>query len=179
MGSIISRGTSGTVCLFRDSESGKLCVHKTANSVKKNRYLENEDDFLRILGGRHVVERYGSFVDKNGRVTIVLEYFPLDLRRMMAREEVCCFSTKRRMIFEILRGIEYIHSRGVAHNDLKPENILVNGDYSSVKICDFGMATGISSKAIKYDEVSGWQVWWVVVQCSGMNLRRRTSLLGQ
>lgn len=159
MDSIISTGTSGTVRLFRDSESGKLRVHKTANSVYKNGDLEKEDDFLRRLGGKHVVERYDSFVDGNGRVTIVLEYFPSDLRRVMARREACCFSAKR-MIFEILRGIEYIHSRGVAHNDLKPENVLVSGDYLSVKICDFGMATGISSGAIKYDKVSWWWAGW-------------------
>lgn len=41
---------------------------------------------------------------------------------------------------QILAGVEYLHSRGVAHRDLKPENILLD-ERDQIKISDFGMAT--------------------------------------
>ena len=44
---------------------------------------------------------------------------------------------------EIKQGIQYIHSRCIAHLDLKPENILVyncGGDFH-IKIIDFGVST--------------------------------------
>lgn len=49
--------------------------------------------------------------------------------------------------YQILCGLKYIHSAEVIHRDLKPGNILctVNG---CLKICDFGLARGISKKYV-------------------------------
>jgi len=42
-------------------------------------------------------------------------------------------------LYQILRGLKYIHSANVLHRDLKPGNLLVNAD-CELKICDFGLA---------------------------------------
>lgn len=46
----------------------------------------------------------------------------------------------QRYFNQILAGVEYLHTRGVAHRDLKPENILLD-EQDNIKISDFGMAT--------------------------------------
>jgi serine/threonine protein kinase len=55
--------------------------------------------------------------------------------------------------FQMMCGVEYLHSRNILHRDLKPENILVfeeNGR-SILRIADYGLATALScvpSKAV-------------------------------
>lgn len=41
---------------------------------------------------------------------------------------------------QLLLGVEYIQSLGVAHRDLKPENLLLDAEYKVLKITDFGVA---------------------------------------
>lgn len=54
-----------------------------------------------------------------------------------------CFSERnaRFVVRNILGGIKYLHSQGIAHRDLKPENIMmVNEDTLDIKIADFGLS---------------------------------------
>ncbi|KAG1808595.1 kinase-like domain-containing protein [Suillus subaureus] len=47
-------------------------------------------------------------------------------------------------LYQILRGMKYVHSAAVIHRDLKPGNLLVNSD-CELKICDFGLSRGFGS----------------------------------
>merc|ERR1712227_732368 len=39
-----------------------------------------------------------------------------------------------------MRGLAFIHGRGIAHIDIKPQNLLLDGKNQILKICDFGTA---------------------------------------
>ena len=51
-------------------------------------------------------------------------------------------SDARAVVYQILNGVEYLHSKNIVHRDLKLENILFSNRTSSamVKIADFGLA---------------------------------------
>ena len=48
-------------------------------------------------------------------------------------------------MYQLLRGLKYIHSASVLHRDLKPSNLLVNSN-CDLAICDFGLARGVSEE---------------------------------
>lgn len=52
--------------------------------------------------------------------------------RMTNTEKYCCFK-------QMIQGLAYLHSLGVAHRDIKPENLLLTMD-GKLKITDFGVS---------------------------------------
>ncbi|KAH9496306.1 Mitogen-activated protein kinase 14 [Bulinus truncatus] len=53
------------------------------------------------------------------------------------------------LLYQILRGLKYIHSAGIIHRDLKPNNIGVNQNVE-LKILDFGLARSSAEEMTGY-----------------------------
>ncbi|EAQ93546.1 hypothetical protein CHGG_01781 [Chaetomium globosum CBS 148.51] len=49
---------------------------------------------------------------------------------------------------QLIGGVSFMHSKGVAHRDLKPENILLS-ESGNLKLADFGMATMFEYKGAR------------------------------
>jgi len=64
-----------------------------------------------------------------------------DLHQIIRSEQPLTDAHYQYFIYQICRGLKYIHSANVLHRDLKPGNLLVNAD-CELKICDFGLARG-------------------------------------
>lgn len=45
-------------------------------------------------------------------------------------------------LYQIVRGLKFVHSADVLHRDLKPSNLLVNAN-CDLALCDFGLSRGV------------------------------------
>ncbi|KAG5404753.1 hypothetical protein IGI04_010872 [Brassica rapa subsp. trilocularis] len=45
----------------------------------------------------------------------------------------------RFIVYQLLRGLKYVHSANILHRDLRPINVLLNSKHE-LKIGDFGLA---------------------------------------
>ncbi|KAM0306724.1 hypothetical protein ACHAPM_001297 [Fusarium culmorum] len=129
--------------------------------------------FLRTLPHHpHLVPALDIFLDPySKKLHIAMEYMEGNLYQLMkARDHKCLDNgSVKSILYQIMQGLEHIHSHHFFHRDIKPENILVTTSghndagntfrrYSSlvtppstpptytVKIADFGLARETHSK---------------------------------
>ncbi|XP_058110049.1 mitogen-activated protein kinase homolog NTF6-like isoform X2 [Magnolia sinica] len=72
-------------------------------------------------------------------VYIVYELMDTDLHQIIRSSQTLTVDHCQYFLYQLLRGLKYIHSANVLHRDLKPSNLLLNAN-CDLKICDFGLA---------------------------------------
>lgn len=84
-------------------------------------------------------------------IYVVSDYLESDLHDVIRINPKISLQHKQFFMYQLLRGLKYIHAAGVIHRDIKPQNLLVSKD-CDLKICDFGLAT-VKTKRInaEYD----------------------------
>ncbi|CAI6090120.1 unnamed protein product [Clonostachys chloroleuca] len=179
----IGDGSFGSVVLARVRTAGANVARRgtvvAIKSMKKTfesfqSCLElREVVFLRTLPAHpHLVPALDIFLDPyTKKLHIAMEYMEGNLYQLMKSRDHKCLdnSSVKSILFQIMQGLEHIHSHHFFHRDIKPENILVSTSshnepstafrrYSSlvtppstpptytVKLADFGLARETHSK---------------------------------
>ena len=70
---------------------------------------------------------------------IVFELMESDLHTVIGANDDLTPDHHRVFLYQLLRGLAFIHEAGVLHRDLKPKNILANSN-CKLTICDLGLA---------------------------------------
>ncbi|KAF8030212.1 hypothetical protein BT93_E2606 [Corymbia citriodora subsp. variegata] len=151
-GPTVGRGSSAAVSVAAALGSGEVFAVKSAEA-SRSESLRRERAILSELDCPHVVAYRGWDVTREaaggGTVcNLLMEYAPAGTLADAARrgrggrlgEPAVRWCARG-----ILRGLEYVHGRGVAHCDIKGQNILVTGE--GPKIADFGLARRVGDAA--------------------------------
>ncbi|CBX93871.1 hypothetical protein IAQ61_003749 [Plenodomus lingam] len=143
-GKVLGSGAGGSVRLMKRSSDG---VTFAVKQFRPRHSYESERDYNKkvtaefcigsTLHHGNIIETM-DLVNEKGSYYVVMEYAPYDLFAIvmtgkMSREEVACST------LQILNGVTYLHSMGLAHRDLKLDNVVVN-EHGIMKIIDFGSA---------------------------------------
>ncbi|XP_041365004.1 cyclin-dependent kinase-like 2 isoform X2 [Gigantopelta aegis] len=152
---LVGEGSYGMVLKCRHKETGQIVA------IKK--FLESEDDkmvkkialrevkMLKQLRHDHLVNLIEVFRRKK-RLYLVFEFVD---HTVLDELEKCPNgldeNTCRKILWQVLKGIEFCHLHNIIHRDIKPENILVSKS-GIVKLCDFGFARTLAQPGETYTD---------------------------
>jgi mitogen-activated protein kinase 1/3 len=69
----------------------------------------------------------------------VIELMDTDLGRLIDTHQKLTVEHHRYLLYQLMKGLKYLHSARVVHRDIKPSNLFINSK-SDLKIGDFGLA---------------------------------------
>lgn len=127
-------GSYGTVYKVESTKDGKIYVLKKINlkhlKPKHQEAAVKEAQILKTINHPHVIKYFTSFME-DGCLHILMEYADGgDLYELLKsqKKKWKYFSEKDLWIFayEILLGLEYLHSKNVIHWDIKTLNIFIS-----------------------------------------------------
>ena len=162
----VGHGAYGVVVAALDSNSGKKVAIK-----KVGKAFEDAIDAKRILREILLMKKLvheniirivdilppPSDAEEFDDIYIVQDLMETDLHRIIYSRQALTVEHIQYFMYQILRGLKYIHSANVLHRDLKPSNLLLNSN-CDLKICDFGLARGLE------DEQAGGLTEYVVTR---------------
>ena len=140
---VLGQGAYGKVYKARDTQSGQfIAMKKTLHNFEREGVpttVLREICLLRELAHPNIVNLKDIVVTER-RLYLIFEFVEGDLRKFLQRHEGSLSAMQvKRIMYQMLEGICFCHSRRIMHRDLKPENILISED-QTVKIADFGLA---------------------------------------
>ncbi|EXB69112.1 Mitogen-activated protein kinase 9 [Morus notabilis] len=144
---VVGKGSYGVVGSAIDNHTGERVAIKKINDVFEHvsdaTRILREIKLLRLLRHPDIVEIKHIMLPPSRRefkdIYVVFELMESDLHQVIKANDDLTPEHYQFFLYQLLRGLKYIHSANVFHRDLKPKNILANAD-CKLKICDFGLA---------------------------------------
>ena len=126
-----------------------LDVRRAVKLVPQSKVL-NPDNFyheaqiLKAVEHPNIVRVEDAGVLEDGRIYVSMEYLPKGSLEDEARGAYIPLTRTRRVMIDVLRGLEHAHNSELIHRDIKPANILI-GTNKEGKLSDFGLAVPIGT----------------------------------
>lgn len=144
-GKVLGSGAGGSVKLMKRSSDGLTFAVK---QFRERHTYETEREYNKKVTAEFCIGstlHHGNIIEtldivrEKGHWYEVMEYAPYDLFAIvmtgkMSREEIAC------SFLQIVSGVTFLHSMGLAHRDLKLDNVVVN-EHGIMKLIDFGSAS--------------------------------------
>jgi serine/threonine protein kinase len=120
---------------------GQECAVKLIpkNKIINRRNFFSEAQILKYSEHPNIVKIFETGLFDKDRIYLSMEC----LKNRSLEEEAgggfIALTRAKNVMCDILRGLEYAHSKGIVHRDIKPANILI-GSLGEGKLSDFGLA---------------------------------------
>ncbi len=136
----IEEGTYGKVYNAKNLLTGEECAIKVFFDKGNIIDLRHEYNILSSLDHENIIQCKGYFEQVN-KVYMKNGYLVMEKGRTDLYEHLCKnlnIIEFINYIYDVIKGLEYLHSKQIVHGDIKLENVVLVGNRA--KIVDFGLS---------------------------------------
>jgi len=143
----IGYGAFGVVWSVTDPRDGKrVALKKLPNvfqSLVSSKRVFRELKMMRFFKHENVLSCLDILqpphLELFTEIYLITELMQSDLHKIIVSPQQLSADHIKVFLYQILRGVKYLHSAKIIHRDIKPGNLLVNSN-CVLKICDYGLA---------------------------------------
>ena len=140
----IGQGTFGKVKLglfLPTNERVAIKILEKAKMIEKDNEIRVKREFEMLSKFNHPnVIMVSEIFETSDNFYTIMEYCPGgELFNYIVKKKRLSEKESSFFFYQIINGLEYIHSLGIVHRDLKPENLLLSKG-NLIKIIDFGLS---------------------------------------
>ncbi|SCW04443.1 LAFE_0H13630g1_1 [Lachancea fermentati] len=155
----IGQGASGGVYTAYEVDTNASVAIKQMNLEKqpKKELIINEILVMKASKHNNIVNFIDSYLLK-GDLWVIMEYMEGGSLTDVVTHCILTEGQIGAVSRETLKGLQFLHSKGVIHRDIKSDNILLsmNGD---IKLTDFGFCAQINEVNLKRTTMVGTPYW--------------------
>lgn len=135
----VGKGKYGEVFLGVEVCTNREVVIKIMRPVKEQR-LRREIKILQLMsGGPNIIKLLEVVRDADTKTPSFI-FEPVKAWNLKQLHGSLTDNDIRYYIFQLLRALEFCHSKGVMHRDVKPANVLIDHDTRQLRLIDWGLA---------------------------------------
>ncbi|CAN6281252.1 unnamed protein product [Urochloa humidicola] len=119
--------------------SDDRCIIKILKPVKKKKIKREIKILQNLYGGPNIVKLLDVVRDEESKTpSLIFEY--VNNTDFKVLYPALSDYDIRYYIFELLKALDYCHSRGIMHRDVKPHNIMIDHEKRQLRLIDWGLA---------------------------------------
>ncbi|KAJ2404111.1 Casein kinase II subunit alpha [Coemansia sp. RSA 2530] len=135
----IGRGKYSEVFEGVDVSSNTSCVIKVLKPVKKKKIKREIQIMQNLSGGPNIIQLYDVVRDPQSKTPALISEYVNNTDFKMLYPMLDDMQV-RYYIYQLLKALDYAHSRGIMHRDVKPHNVMIDNQRRTLRLIDWGLA---------------------------------------
>ncbi|KAJ3103329.1 Casein kinase II subunit alpha [Phlyctochytrium planicorne] len=135
----VGRGKYSEVFEGINVATNEKCVIKVLKPVKKKKIKREIKILQNLSGGPNVIQLLDVVRDPQSKTPALIFEYVNNTDFKILYPKLTDYDV-RYYIYELLKALDFCHSRGIMHRDVKPHNVMIDHEKRSLRLIDWGLA---------------------------------------